>query len=971
MSFDTKTELFEPAGPPPVTEDRSYERYARPDLAGLLRVLKLDLAFHRAEGDRLWFRDEEGDREILDLLGGSGACLLGHNHPEIVAEARRLLDERVPVQAQGSLRKAAGELARVLSDRVRPWLGEESVVTLCNSGSEAIEAAIRMAELERVRRRDEILEEFAQRSSLIRRRVRDGTCTIPDDFYPRLAVRVGTPSIRDLDEALFHWNRVVLHTFDRRPVFLALEGAFHGRTCGAVQLTHEREERLPFLGLGFPVVFVPHGDTDGLQRAVREQEFDVLELDIDAGNALEIRSLKRSNVAAIFVEPVQGEGGVRVLDRGFAAAIRAVADRVRFPVVADEVQSGLGRTGWFLAAEAVGLKPDYVVWSGGLGGGLAKIGAVAVSRGRFPVDPALRHASTFAEDEPSCRIALKTLEILSRDDGALIEECRQKGEYLLRRLEFVREKHPTILKEVRGLGLMVGIEFHEQTRTSSRLLYTLSRQRLLAQVLCGWLLHEEGVRVGAGSSGAPTLRVEPSALVDAEELERFIAALDRLCEILKKANMFQLVRHLVGLAAPGSRGRVLDFSQNRPMTPVPRFAKRVAILGHYASPEHMALWEPSLYLMPRIRLEEFFRNTCRVLDPEFCDQFLVRSQTGECVALAFIGLSITADNILESLRNRDLEWIQAKIDRGVRMAKDMGCTVVGFGGFTSIVTNECKSVREGGIGLTTGSSLTTAAGLVAVAEECARIGIDLGKARVAAVGASGNICAVYAMLLAERAPEIVLVGRPGTEEALRRIAAEICFEAYKAVRVDPSSDPGGVAGRLRETRAMARVLESTEGIPRIGEFLFDALREELGADRWVRTTTDFAAIRECDVIVTATGGGTPSILPEHLRPGPVLICDIAVPRDVSPLVAAQRPDALVIHGGAVRLPGDQEVVVPGIPVEEGQTFACMAETMLLGLTGIATDYSYGAITKMQVRKIMELAKIHGFRLGRGGADRPA
>ena len=127
---------------------------------------------------------------------------------------------------------------------------------------------------------------------------------------------------------------------------------------------------------------------------------------------------------------------------------------------------------------------------------------------------------------------------------------------------------------------------------------------------------------------------------------------------------------------------------------------------------------------------------------------------------------------------------------------------------------------------------------------------------------------------------------------------------------------------------------------------------------------DYELLRNVDVVVSASNSATPILLPEHFASDrPVLVCDIAVPADVSPRVSRERPNVRVILGGLVRLPCDPEFELPGLPLPKGQTFACAAETMLLGLSGVGKDFSRGALTTAQVRESLALARLHGFALG--------
>jgi acetylornithine/succinyldiaminopimelate/putrescine aminotransferase len=145
-----------------------------------------------------------------------------------------------------------------------------------------------------------------------------------------------------------------------------------------------------------------------------------------------------------------------------------------FPFVADEIQTGMGRTGTFLAIERYAVLPDYICLSKALSGGLTKIGALMIRRERFVEEFSLKHTSTFAEDDLSCLLALKALEILDRD--ALPEACEKTGAWFRGELEALCSRFPEQLVEVRGRGLMLGIELRDQSESPSNGLRMLSQQ---------------------------------------------------------------------------------------------------------------------------------------------------------------------------------------------------------------------------------------------------------------------------------------------------------------------------------------------------------------------------------------------------------------------------------------------------------------------------------------------------------------
>ena len=253
-----------------------------------------------------------------------------------------------------------------------------------------------------------------------------------------------------------------------------------------------------------------------------------------------------------------------------------------------------------------------------------------------------------------------------------------------------------------------------------------------------------------------------------------------------------------------------------------------------------------------------------------------------------------------------------KIEAAVALAKQQGCQVIGFGGYTSIVSRNCRRIKTSGIALTTGNSLTVGMGILALQEAARQRNIELSQSRLAVVGAGGNIASIYAAMMAPHVQEIVLVARQLNSPQLEKAIVKI---------------------------------------------------RQMAPDIKIHITDRVAELASCSLIVTASNATQPLIYPEHLGNHPVVICDISVPADVATSVSLERPDVLVIKGGVVCLPHNQDLLISGIPLEAGHTFACMSETLLMGLEGI-TDYgSYGAIAPEQVVWALSMAKKHGFVLG--------
>jgi acetylornithine/succinyldiaminopimelate/putrescine aminotransferase len=517
----------------------SYGRFLKPRVAEMLEAVGLDVAYERAEGDYLFYRDASGDEvKVLDLLGGFGASLFGHNHPDLVARAQTVLVARRPFNAQASLRPLAGKLAERLSERVKRGTGRDYVVTLAATGTEAIEAALKLAEMDRAARIARVVREIVRVGHANAGRIAPGA-------LERAARFLGEPvgSARDLVARVAAYAERAL---DVPPRFLSLERAFHGKSTGALGLTANARFREPWRHFGLRTTFVPAGDEPALTRAIDAARIPFLSLRLDPTIGLDVVEASFVGIAAAFAEPIQGEGGVRAVPHAYLGALRAAADSHGFLLVFDEIQCGMGRTGTFLASEPSQVRADAYALSKSLGGGLAKISALLVDRTRYDPELGLLHTSTFAEDDYSSSVALGALDLLDQDDDALLRACAAKGEHLRRRLVALAEKYPAQIREVRGRGLMVGLELARLDDSPSPFLRVASEQDLLGYVVAGHLLHTEQIRVAPTLSSPETIRLQPSAYVETAELDRFCDAMERVAVALRDRDVMRLTAHLVG-----------------------------------------------------------------------------------------------------------------------------------------------------------------------------------------------------------------------------------------------------------------------------------------------------------------------------------------------------------------------------------------------------------------------------------------
>ena len=295
----------------------------------------------------------------------------------------------------------------------------------------------------------------------------------------------------------------------RRTAIIAFRGAFHGRTTGAVSLTSSKARQHAGFGPLLPDVHhVPYayryrcqfcGDRDECNRGC-----------IGAIEELFGRHLDPRDVAAIFVEPVQGEGGYVVPPTGWLRDLRALCDQHGILLVADEVQCGVGRTGKMWACDHEAVEPDILLTAKGLGSGMP-IGAM-VAREAIDTWESGAHGSTFGGNPVCCAAALATLDLV---EGGLMANAARMGDRLVAGLRRLEQKHGCI-GEVRGQGLMVGVEFVKDRATrepAPELLESL----VLTAFQRGLLL------LGAGKS---TLRLAPPLVVDEGDVDTALALLD-------------------------------------------------------------------------------------------------------------------------------------------------------------------------------------------------------------------------------------------------------------------------------------------------------------------------------------------------------------------------------------------------------------------------------------------------------------
>jgi 4-aminobutyrate aminotransferase len=273
----------------------------------------------------------------------------------------------------------------------------------------------------------------------------------------------------------------------RRAAIIAFEGSFHGRTYGSLSLTASKVTQRAGFGPFLPEVYhAPYGDAAYIEERLFTKRLDP------------------AGVAAIVVEPIQGEGGYIVPPKTFLPALRAICDKHGILLVMDEIQAGVGRTGKFFACEHDGVVPDIITVAKGLASGMP-LGAIIARADVMKWGPGA-HGSTFGGNPVCCAAALATLDLV---EGGLLENARKMGDVLMRESKKLQERHKHIT-DVRGRGLMMGLE--------------LSDPALVQRVVLG--AFRSGVLLlGAGKSA---IRLAPPLTIDEEDIRIALSTIDEM-----------------------------------------------------------------------------------------------------------------------------------------------------------------------------------------------------------------------------------------------------------------------------------------------------------------------------------------------------------------------------------------------------------------------------------------------------------
>ncbi len=923
-----------------------YKKYSKPLMAELLELLKLDKVYDKAEGDFLYYKNKDKEEEILDLVGGYGSLLLGHNNQKLVDYLILLYNKKTPVHAQLSIRSGSAILSKKLSDIIEDKSNKTYVSTFTNSGAEAVEAAIKHSYLSyrnKIKAHYHSLEKaFLNMENYFNKYENDFSVI----FNNRQCVSLQLFK-RDVFEA--NNNAVKLNKLK----ILASQKSFHGKTIAALAITSNPLFREPFLSdEQFETIFFNWNEEE-VENYIIQNEYVFLLPEMSPKGKISVKHIKQNCIAGIIIEPILGEGGIHVVPYEFLRFLRKEATLKDIPLIFDEIQCGFYRTGEFLASFKANVYADYYVMGKSLGGGIAKISALIIDSEKYLPEFGMRHTSTYAEDDVSSLISLKAFEIAEFHKKDIVKI----GSYIVDKLLEIKQKYSGIISDVRGDGLMIGFSFKDFSLNQCSGLQLLYRANYLGYVISAFLLNKKNIRVSVTLSDPATIRIHPSLFVSKKSVDKFIDAMDELCYILYCSDLYSLINFMLDEEIQNLRP-VQDFGQNDIILENANNVKsQVGFLVHYIDSKSIRESIPSLEILDDESLQKLMRMLMPIAQPVLLGRNCIMNLQQEKVLISFIGLPFTSKMVKDDLSHsrNTIKQYRNLCNKAIHYLNSDAISIIGLGQFTSIIMQNGKAVDNSRVVVTSGNSFTVHTSLMAIKTEIQRK--QYNKIKIAVVGAGGNIATVISYGLIDYCDSIVLVGSSAnSENRIKEHALCLLKQILKKMLAN-----GASKSKLENIFFTSNLFLAVKYNEKLidSDSLWDLYADEFDNNLPIKITWDLDHLKDCDIIVAATNQGTPFLESKHFKNG-AFICDISIPSNCNKELLENKK-MNVIHGGIVSLPNDEKLHLKGLPLQKGQAFACMSETMLMGFEQSEKSFSFGELLTSQVNEIGKIGDKHGFK----------
>jgi acetylornithine/succinyldiaminopimelate/putrescine aminotransferase/predicted amino acid dehydrogenase len=869
-----------------------------------------------SEGNGNWVKAESGEW-VLDTVNGYGVNIWGHNPSELISHFTESLNSTRPNTIQVSRQSFIDNFRNSFS---RHFICEDDENTweliFSNSGTESVEVALKICLLKHKEYKREIQQFLNHKFNQAFKEA---------EFLNSL----------DLKEEIESMYITAMHLIDSPTTLAYLEGAYHGKTLGSLSITSNHDFQIE---QGLTVVEIPKSKTPHGIELLKAQ-FESISYPIVNNGDLAATSISFCKLAGLIIEPIQGESGYHSISTN----VIEFARQKDVTIVADEIQTGLYRTGSFLACEQLGIKADIYCLAKGLGGGLSKLALTVCQQAKMPALFDVTHTSTFAENRISIDVATKNLDMLFEKREQIQNNIEHIRHLLTQGLNKIENQFPAVIKETRVHGVFAGIEFDPSYLDFAYEMKMLIGSDLYGYILSSCLLFHEKVRILPTLSSPNTLRFSCSLLTQAKDIQFFLQALENLCSEIFKKNFTYLLRPIF----PKSELGTLKEQEN-PIRPH-KVDKKIYFLCHYISTEHARHVFPLLKNISDGEIESKLENLFHVFRFFTIDTDYIELESGETVEIQYKSFPITSKMLL-GLKEGDRLVMIEKIQDVVDQAAREGVNAVGLGQFTSIVTRSgLRLTSSENVTITTGNSYTTSLGLASLIKASRETGKGIENSHVCIVGFCGNISHCVTKALVKNCKGLHLIHHTSIEDSPKfqyNLNQLLIF--LKTIK-----DPSPLVDQIN------KVVERYSGN-------FNKIIEELEKKKLITTSASFAPI-ESDIIVNATNSSKRYITRDKVKKNAIIL-DLSVPNNLSEDIQ-ERDDLTIILGGIAKWPDQSQQDFGrrfhGIVLGENEAFGCISETIILSTLENYNSKRYiGEISLENIEKIEAMAKITGFKVKR-------
>ncbi|HXH74638.1 MAG TPA: aminotransferase class III-fold pyridoxal phosphate-dependent enzyme [Bacteriovoracaceae bacterium] len=946
-------------------ESDLFRYFARPMTSKLLETMELAKHFHHGDGDYLFYKEDGKTHKVLDLTGGYGANLLGHRNPRLMKRLLQWHEDGAPNLTQGSIRRESGKLAKRISETLQyetsegPW-----ITTFSNSGTEAIEAAVKhcliyfqhkLVELEQVVEKEinqamlklNKLDEQSRLTTVTRLRVElvDKIENLKMNEERKSYLLHQLNNVHTLVDLVDLIRTINAKQLMQRPSFISLEKAYHGKTMGALALTSNEGFRNAFYldeGNNTHTHFISQYMESGKLDEFIQSTFQDLILIAPTPTGVACIKHSFSLIAGAFVEPIQGEAGVVTVSSTFIALLKKYSLQQDFLLVFDEIQAGMYRTGKLASGTHTDITADIYTFSKSLGGGIAKIAATSINSRKYIEEFGMLHTSTFSEDDFSSAIALEVLDILQGEDSPL-KRGMSTGNYLSARLEWLKSMYPEAIKEVRGMGLMLAIEFKDVMPELGFEFKTICDANMQGYMIASALLNHEGLRMSPSLSNNLTLRIAPSIYFGIIQVEELISGLINLCEAMTKRD----VKYFLSAIYPGEE--ISNVKSADLKTDVKTGVRPLAVfLCHLIDEAHVKKVTNALVNVPGPKLLKKLALTKDLASFEIYHTQTLTDNNGVEMDIVMLGVPVTSEELKRTFTSRSKYKIVQKVQAAVDYAHSLGANTVGLGQFTSIVSGNGLYLNPRGMNLTTGNAFTVGLMVQSALRSVEEKKIELQTATVALIGAAGNIMSVASSLMADHVGKVILIHHSPIESSLKY------HEATKRILAE-------VAGSNANSEVVKVVKQFWTTEIKLLDFL--NLPE---VQKVFKASSEITDIQEAEIVLCGASASTGFLTLDHFKKDAVIV-DVAVPPTIKPemlvKIGTDRPDLTYHLGGVARIPNGASINFSIFPLGVNECYACMAETFALGFSGKENLLNIGDLNKSVVMEVQVMADKAGFVLG--------